>query len=177
MVEPLTDRHRHRLDWLGIVHAARVDDAARVRARDGRSRLRVGVAASSSARWSASAVLFVAFVVAERRATEPLIPFEPLPRAGVPRRERHRRAARHGDVRDHLVPAALRRWWCGSVGDRRRAGPHADDAGGGDRLGRRRAARAQDRLPPDVRGVVRVCSLVGTCAPDPGSASSRRSST
>jgi EmrB/QacA subfamily drug resistance transporter len=74
MIEPLEDRHRHRLDWPGIVTLL------------GWTCLLV-FALESAGRdyaWSSpvilgcfvgSAVLLFAFVVAERRATEPLIPF------------------------------------------------------------------------------------------------------
>ena len=155
MVEPLTDRHRHRLDWLGMCTllgwTILLVFALEMGGRDYAWGSPVIVGA-----FVTSVILFVAFVVAERRADGAADPAQPLPRARVARRERDRRAARHGDVRDHLVPAALRGGGAAVVGDRRRAGPHADDAGGGDRLGDRRTGRAPDRLPPDVRGVVHV---------------------
>ena len=155
MVEPLTDRHRHRIDWLGMCTllgwTVLLVFALEMGGRDYAWGSPVIVGALVT-----SVVLFVAFVVAERRATEPLIPLSLFRVPALRAVERHRRAARDGDVRDHLVPAALRGGRAAGVRDQRRAGPHADDAGRGHRLRRRRSVRAEDRLPPDVRGVVRI---------------------
>jgi EmrB/QacA subfamily drug resistance transporter len=73
MVEPLGDRHRHRLDWLGmctllgwtILLVAALEMGGRDYAWG--SPVIVGALV-------ASVVLFVAFVFAEHRAAEPLIP-------------------------------------------------------------------------------------------------------
>ena len=109
---------------------------ARVRARDRAGATTRGARRMIVGAFVASAILFVAFIVAERRATEPLIPFSlfQVPRCGpssvisVPL----------GMVMFAIisflplfVQVVLR-----VVGHRRRAGAHADDAGGGDRLGR-----------------------------------------
>jgi EmrB/QacA subfamily drug resistance transporter len=73
MVEPLDDRHRHRIDWLGMCTllgwTILLVFALEMGGRDYAwgSPVIVGALATS-------VVLFVAFVVAEQRATEPLIP-------------------------------------------------------------------------------------------------------
>ena len=165
MVEPLTDRHRHRIDWLGVCTllgwTVLLVFALEMGGRDYAwgSPVIVGALATS-------VVLFVAFVVAERQRHGAADPAQPLPRARAAGRERHQRAARDGDVRDHLVPAALRGRGAAVVRHRCRAGPHTDDAGLGDRFGDRRAGRAPDRLSADVRGVLRV-PAVGHDPPDP----------
>ena len=111
MVEPLNDRHRHRIDWLGMCTllgwTVLLVFALEMGGRDYAwgSPVIVGALATS-------VVLFVAFVVAERQRHGAVDPAQPLPRARVAGRERHQRAARDGDVRDHLVPAALRGRWC-----------------------------------------------------------------
>ena len=155
MIEPITERHRHRLDWLGMCTllgwTILLVFALEMGGRDYAWGSPVIIGAFVS-----SAILLVAFIVAERRATEPLIPFSLFRVPALRAVERDQRAARHGDVRDRLVPAALRAGGVAVVGDRRRAGAHADDAGGGHRLRDRIARRAPDRVPPDVRGVVRV---------------------
>ena len=73
MVEPLTDRHRHRIDWLGMCTllgwTVLLVFALEMGGRDYAWGSPVIVGALVT-----SVVLFVAFVVAERRATEPLIP-------------------------------------------------------------------------------------------------------
>jgi EmrB/QacA subfamily drug resistance transporter len=73
MVEPLTDRHRHRIDWLGVCTllgwTVLLVFALEMGGRDYAWGSPVIVGALVM-----SVVLFVAFVVAERRATEPLIP-------------------------------------------------------------------------------------------------------
>ena len=74
MVEPLTDRHRHRLDWLGMCTllgwTILLVFALETGGRDyvWGSPVIVGAFATS-------AILFGAFIVAELRASEPLIPF------------------------------------------------------------------------------------------------------
>jgi EmrB/QacA subfamily drug resistance transporter len=74
MIEPLTDRHRHRLDWMGMCTllgwTVLLVFALEMGGRDyawGSPEI-IGAFATS-------AILFVAFVVAELRAAEPLIPF------------------------------------------------------------------------------------------------------
>ncbi len=73
MVEPLTDRHRHRIDVLGMCTllgwTVLLVFALEMGGRDYAWGSPVIVGALVT-----SVVLFVAFVVAERRATEPLIP-------------------------------------------------------------------------------------------------------
>lgn len=75
MIEPLEHRTRHRLDWLGIVTLL------------GWTGLLVFALESGGRDWGwgspvivgcfvASALLFLAFVLAERAAAEPLIPFD-----------------------------------------------------------------------------------------------------
>ena len=83
MVEPLNDRHRHRIDWLGVCTllgwTVLLVFTLEMGGRDYAwgSPVIVGALATS-------VVLFVAFVVAERRATEPLIPLSlfRVPRCG-----------------------------------------------------------------------------------------------
>ncbi len=74
MIEPLTNRHRHRLDWLGMCTllgwTILLVFALETGGRDYAWGSPVIVGA-----FVTSAILFVAFIVAERRATEPLIPF------------------------------------------------------------------------------------------------------
>ena len=73
MVEPLTDRHRHRIDWLGMCTllgwTILLVFALEMGGRDFAwgSPVIVGALATS-------VMLFVAFIVVEQRATEPLIP-------------------------------------------------------------------------------------------------------
>jgi EmrB/QacA subfamily drug resistance transporter len=73
MVEPLTDRHRHRIDWLGVCTllgwTVLLVFALEMGGRDYAWGSPVIVGALVT-----SAVMFVAFVMAERRAAEPLIP-------------------------------------------------------------------------------------------------------
>lgn len=75
MIEPLEHRHKHKLDWLGIATllgwTVLLVFALESGGRDYAwgSPLIVGC-------FVGSALLFVGFVVAERRATEPLIPFD-----------------------------------------------------------------------------------------------------
>jgi hypothetical protein len=74
MIEPVTDRHRHRLDWLGmwtllgwtVLLVLALETGGRDYAWG--SPVIVGS-------FVTSALLFVAFVAAELRASEPLIPF------------------------------------------------------------------------------------------------------
>ncbi len=73
MVEPLTDRHRHRIDWLGMCTllgwTVLLVFALEMGGRDYAWGSPVIVGAIVT-----SVVLFVAFISAERRASEPLIP-------------------------------------------------------------------------------------------------------
>jgi EmrB/QacA subfamily drug resistance transporter len=73
MVEPLTDRHRHQIDWIGMCTllgwTVLLVFALEMGGRDYAWGSPVIVGAIIT-----SVLLFVAFVVAERRATEPLIP-------------------------------------------------------------------------------------------------------
>jgi EmrB/QacA subfamily drug resistance transporter len=74
MVEPVTDRHRHRLDWLGMATllgwTVTLVFALEMGGRDYAWGSPVIVGA-----FLASAILFAAFVIAEKKAAEPLIPF------------------------------------------------------------------------------------------------------
>jgi EmrB/QacA subfamily drug resistance transporter len=74
MVEPITDRHRHRLDWLGMATllgwTILLVFALEMGGRDYAWGSPVIIGAFVS-----SGILLVAFIVAERRAVEPLIPF------------------------------------------------------------------------------------------------------
>jgi hypothetical protein len=74
MIEPITERHRHRLDWLGMVTllgwTILLVFALEMGGRDYAWGSPVIVGA-----FIGSAILLVAFIVAERKATEPLIPF------------------------------------------------------------------------------------------------------
>ena len=74
MIEPITERHRHRLDWLGmgtlLGWTILLVFALEMGGRDYAWGSPVIVGA-----FVGSAILLVAFIVAERRAAEPLIPF------------------------------------------------------------------------------------------------------
>jgi EmrB/QacA subfamily drug resistance transporter len=74
MIEPITERHRHRLDWLGMFTllgwTILLVFALEMGGRDYAWGSPVIIGA-----FVGSAILLVAFIVAERRATEPLIPF------------------------------------------------------------------------------------------------------
>jgi EmrB/QacA subfamily drug resistance transporter len=74
MIEPVTDRHRHKLDWLGMATllgwTGLLVFALETGGRDYAwgSPLIIGA-------FAASAILLATFIVAERKAAEPLIPF------------------------------------------------------------------------------------------------------
>lgn len=74
MIEPVTDRHHHRLDWFGMCTllgwTVLLVFALEMGGRDYAWGSPVIIGAFVS-----SAILFAAFVVAERKAAEPLIPF------------------------------------------------------------------------------------------------------
>jgi hypothetical protein len=74
MIEPVTNRHRHRLDWLGMATllgwTVMLVFALETGGRDYAWGSPVIVGA-----FAASTILFVAFVIAEHKAAEPLIPF------------------------------------------------------------------------------------------------------
>jgi EmrB/QacA subfamily drug resistance transporter len=74
MVEPVTDRHRHRLDWLGMATLLGWTISLVFALEMGGRDYAWGSAVIVGA-FAASAILFVAFVVAEKKASEPLIPF------------------------------------------------------------------------------------------------------
>lgn len=75
MIEPITERHRHKFDWAGVVTllgwSGLLVYALEIGGRDEPwgSAMVIGTLV-------ASAVLFVAFVLIERRVAEPLIPLD-----------------------------------------------------------------------------------------------------
>ena len=74
MIEPVTDRHRHRLDWLGMWTLLGWTGLLVFALETGGRDYAWGSPTIVGA-LGASALLFVAFIVAERKASEPLIPF------------------------------------------------------------------------------------------------------
>src|SRR5439155_10088384 len=74
MIEPLTERHRHRLDWLGMCTLLGWTVLLVFALETGGRDYAWGSPAIVGS-FLASAILFAAFVVAERKASEPLIPF------------------------------------------------------------------------------------------------------
>ena len=147
MIEPLEHRHRHRLDWLGMFTLLGWTGLLVLALETGGRDYGWGSPVIVGA-LTASVVLLVAFVVAERRASGAVDPAQPVPHSRAACGQRDRSRARHGDVRGHLLPAAVRAGRAPLVGDRCRARADADDAGAGGGLRRRRAHRAPDRLSP-----------------------------
>lgn len=74
MVEPLERRRRHRFDWLGVITLLGWSGALVFALESGGREYPWGSIEVVGA-FTAAALLFGAFVVAERRAAEPLIPF------------------------------------------------------------------------------------------------------
>ena len=74
MVEPLERRRRHRFDWLGVVSLLGWSGAL-VFALESGGREHPWGSIEVVGSFSAAAALFGVFVIAERRAAEPLIPF------------------------------------------------------------------------------------------------------
>ena len=75
MVEPLEHRHKHQLDWLGIVTLLGWTGMLVFALESGGRDYAWGSPVIVGC-FVASALMFVAFIVAERRASEPLIPFD-----------------------------------------------------------------------------------------------------
>jgi EmrB/QacA subfamily drug resistance transporter len=75
MVEPLQRRRKHRFDWLGVATLLGWTGALVFAIESGGRQYPWGSPEIVGA-LTAAAVLFVAFVVIERRAVEPLIPFD-----------------------------------------------------------------------------------------------------
>ncbi len=75
MIEPLQNRRRHRFDWLGVVTLLGWTGAL-VFALESGGREYAWGSLEVVGSFTASALLFAAFVVVERRAAEPLIPFD-----------------------------------------------------------------------------------------------------
>jgi EmrB/QacA subfamily drug resistance transporter len=75
MIEPLEQRHRHRFDWLGLATLLGWTIALVFALESGGREYPWGSIEVVGA-LVASAVLFAAFILAERRATEPLIPLD-----------------------------------------------------------------------------------------------------
>jgi MFS family permease len=75
MIEPLEIRRRHRFDWLGVMTLLGWSGALVFALESGGREYPWGSFQVVGA-FIAAAVLFGAFVVAERRAAEPLIPFD-----------------------------------------------------------------------------------------------------
>ena len=141
MIEPLQHRHKHQLDWPGIVTLLGWTLLARLRARDRRARVPVGLVPDRRVLRRERAALrrVRRHRAARRRAADPA---RPLQDPGAARVDRHHDVPRHVDVRRAVVPAALRAHGARRVGDRRGPDPHPDDAGDDGRLGGRRAPRA-----------------------------------
>lgn len=75
MIEPLEHRHRHRIDWLGMVTLLGWSGLL-VFALDGGGREFAWGSAAIVGSFVATVVLFAVFVAVERAASEPLIPFD-----------------------------------------------------------------------------------------------------
>ena len=75
MVEPLQNRRRHQFDWLGVMTLLGWTGALVFALESGGREYPWG-SPEVVGSFTASALLFVAFIVVERRAAEPLIPFD-----------------------------------------------------------------------------------------------------
>jgi EmrB/QacA subfamily drug resistance transporter len=73
MIEPLTERHRHRIDWLGMTTLLGWTVLLVFALETGGRDYAWGSAVIVGS-FVTSVILFVAFVIAERKASEPLIP-------------------------------------------------------------------------------------------------------
>ena len=133
MIEPLQHRSKHRIDWLGMITLLAWTGLLVFALESGGRDYGWGspVIVGSLV---ASLVFFVAFVFIERHASEPLIPFDlfKVPAVLASNADGHRH--RHGDVRDAVVPAAVRAGGQPVVGHAGRPHPHADVAGDGGRV-------------------------------------------
>ena len=75
MIEPLLERHRHQLDWAGVFSLLAWSSLL-VYALETGGREHPWGSFEVAGAFSASAVIFVLFVIVERRAHEPLIPLD-----------------------------------------------------------------------------------------------------
>lgn len=75
MIEPIVNRLRHRLDWLGVLTLLAWTSLL-VYALETGGRAEPWMSTHILGAFAASALFLVAFLVAERRAVEPLIPFD-----------------------------------------------------------------------------------------------------
>ena len=133
MIEPLQYRHKHRIDWLGMFTLL------------GWTGLLVFALESGGRDYAWGSPMIVGVPRRERRAArrvrrhratrgrtaDPLRSLQDPRGAGV-ECDRHRH--RHGDVRDAVVPAAVRAGGEPVVGHAGRPDPHPDDAGDGGRV-------------------------------------------
>ena len=107
-----------------------------------------GRAATWSARSRSPRSLLAAFALVERRAREPILPFEHPPQPDRRRQRRVHGARRHGDVRDDLVRAALRAGRDRHVGDLVGRRAHTAHARRGDDVAPHGPARLAHRPLP-----------------------------
>ena len=117
-------------------------------ARLGRQGVPVDEQRTSSARSRSPQCCSSSFAFVERRAREPILPFDILRNPIVAGQHRVHGARRHGDVRDDLVRAALRAGRDRHVGDLVGRRADAADARRGDDVAPHRAARLAHRPLP-----------------------------
>ena len=133
MIEPITSRHRHRIDWLGAATLL------------GSTGLFVFALETGGTSYAWGSAPYRGRIRRERAAARRVHlhrapggradhPARAVPRAHLARGHGHQRLHRGGAVRSDLVPAALRPGRAQVVGHRCRPGAHADDVGDDGRL-------------------------------------------